>query len=309
MPPLAYTALTASIVLSALGAVVICLLTAFYGFTPDGEESPARTSRRALLTRVGHAVAAGCFAATAILLAVVIGQPARSASAPAADARVPALDAKIDAQTQRLHGVEQRMKDSEHTLERLEMEVSEVAARRMGPEAAVTAPPAKIEDKPISPSKSAPRSRGTVTAAKPTAPSGTPAPKAAERPAIAKSAERPATAAPAERPATVTLPADRPAPTPAAPSTAAAPTERAFAPKPHDDPAASPGPPPAASAPAPASAAPTPAPSAPARSSSESAAGNDVRSKLQSDWRAIQRGWDRAADDFRRALAPLRKGD
>jgi len=293
MPPLAYTALTASIVLSALGAVVICLLTAFYGFTPEGEESPARASRRALLTRVGHAVAAGCFAATAILLAIVIGQPVRSTSAPVPDGRVPALDAKIDAQTQRLHGVEQRMKDSEHTLERLEMEVSEVAARRMGPEAAVTEPPAKIEDKPISASKSAPRSR-TVTAAKPAAP---PAPKPAERPA---------TVTPAERPATVTLPVERPASASAPPPAAVAPTERAFAPKPQDDPAASPGPP--AAAPAPAPVAPTPAPSAPGRSS-ESAAGNDVRSKFQNDWRAIQRGWDRAADDLRRALAPLRKGD
>jgi len=292
MPPLAYTALTASIVLSALGAVVICLLTAFYGFTPEGEESPARSSRRALLTRVGHAVAAGCFAATAILLAVVIGQPVRSTSVPAPDGRVPALDAKIDAQTQRLHGVEQRMKDSEHTLERLEMEVSEVAARRMGPEAAVTEPPAKIADKPVPAPKNAPRSRATVTAAKPPAP---PAPKPADR-AI--------TVTPAERPATV----ERPAPSTAPPPPVPVPTERAFAPKPQDEPAASPGPPPAAQAPAPAPAAPAPAPSAPARSS-ESAAGNDVRSKFQNDWRAIQRGWDRAADDLRRALAPLRKGD
>jgi hypothetical protein len=294
MPPLAYTALTASIVLSALGAVVICLLTAFYGFTPEGEESPARTSRRTLLTRVGHAVAAGCFAATAILLAVVIGQPARTTSAPAPDARVPALDAKLDAQMQRLHGVEQRMKDSEHTLERLEMEVSEAVARRMGPAAEVTEPAAKSEDKPMPAPKSAPRSRGTVTAAKPPAP------------AAPKPAERPAPVTPADRSATVTLPVERPAPTPAPPPAAAAPTERAFAPKPHEEPSASPGPPPAAPAPAPAT--PAPAPSAPARSN-ESAGGNDVRSKFQNDWRAIQRGWDRAADDLRRALAPLRKGD
>ena len=296
MPPLAYTALTASIVLSALGAVVICLLTAFYGFTPEGEGSPARASRRALLTRVGHAVAAGCFAATAILLAVVIGQPVRSTSAPAPDARVPALDAKIDAQTQRLHGVEQRMKDSEHTLERLEMEVSEVAARRMGPAAALTEPPAKSEDKPTPAPKNAPRSRGTVTAAKPAASPAT------------KPADRSATVTPADRPATVTLPVERPAPSTAPPPLVPAPAERAFAPKPQDEPAASPGPPPAAQAPVPAPAAPAPAPSAPVRSG-ESAAGNDVRSKFQNDWRAIQRGWDRAADDLRRALAPLRKGD
>src|SRR5205814_5865899 len=103
--------------------------------------------------------AAACFAGTAILLAVVIGQPARAPAVPAADVRVPALDAKIDAQVQRLHGVEQRMKDSEQTLERLEMEVSEVTARRMGPEAALTDAPAKSEDKRVAPAKAAPRSR------------------------------------------------------------------------------------------------------------------------------------------------------
>jgi hypothetical protein len=33
---------------------------------------------------------------------------------------------------------------------------------------------------------------------------------------------------------------------------------------------------------------------------------NGLRSKFLSDWRAIQRGWDGAGDDFRRAIAPLR---
>jgi hypothetical protein len=284
MPPLAYTALTASIVLSALGAVVICLLTAFYGFTREGEESPARAARRTLLTRVGHAVAAACFAGTAILLAVVVSQPPRSPATPAADARVPALDAKIDAQIQRLHGVEQRMKDSEQTLERLEMEVSEATARRMGPAAALTDAPAKGDDKPVPAAKAATRSRTAVTAPKPSAPSA---------------------AKPADRPGTVTLPAERPVPSVSPPPPISAPAERAFAPKPLDEPAASPGPPPAAPAPVPPPSSRAPAP----RSGESSPTSNDVRSKFQNDWQAIQRGWDRAADDFRRALAPLRKTD
>src|SRR2546428_9182311 len=85
MSPLAHTALAASIVLSALGAVVICLLTAMFGFTPPSEEPPAQATRRLFLTRVGHAVAAACFAGTAILLAVVLGQPARTTSAARRD--------------------------------------------------------------------------------------------------------------------------------------------------------------------------------------------------------------------------------
>ena len=46
MPP-AHTALAASIVLSALGVVIICALTAFYGFTPEGEEQAAQANRSA----------------------------------------------------------------------------------------------------------------------------------------------------------------------------------------------------------------------------------------------------------------------
>ena len=79
MPPLAQAALGAAIVLSALGAVVICLLTAVYGFTAPDEEEPEHATRRHFATRVGHAIAAACFAGTAILLAVVCG------IAPAAD--------------------------------------------------------------------------------------------------------------------------------------------------------------------------------------------------------------------------------
>jgi hypothetical protein len=40
MPSLGQAALAASIVISALGAIVICLLTAAFGFTPPGEEPP-----------------------------------------------------------------------------------------------------------------------------------------------------------------------------------------------------------------------------------------------------------------------------
>src|SRR5256885_10583829 len=109
MSPLAHTALAASIVLSALGAVVICLLTAVYGFAPPDGEPPSRATRRLFLTHVGHVVAAACFAGTAILLAVALGQPARSTSSAAGDARVPALASKLDAHMQRLEGVERRM--------------------------------------------------------------------------------------------------------------------------------------------------------------------------------------------------------
>src|SRR5215470_14403020 len=84
MPPLAHSALVTAIVLSTLGAVVICLLTVLYGFTPESGTSSRRAPHRTLVTRVGHAVAAACFAGTAILLAVVVARPARP-GAPASD--------------------------------------------------------------------------------------------------------------------------------------------------------------------------------------------------------------------------------
>ena len=145
MSPLAHTALAASIVLSALGAVVICLLTAMFGFTPPSEEPPAQATRRLFLTRVGHAVAAACFAGTAILLAVVLGQPARTTSAAGGDARVPGLASKLDAHMERLEGVERRMKESEHTLERLEAEISDATAQRIAPEPSPAVPTKAVE--------------------------------------------------------------------------------------------------------------------------------------------------------------------
>src|SRR5688572_25624835 len=120
MPALAPAALAAAVALSALGAVVLCILVVLYGFTPAGEEPPGSTARRLLVTRIGHAVAAVCFTATAILISVVLAQPARPAPTPAApaDARVPALDARLRDQDARLAGTEARLKDLEGSLRR-----------------------------------------------------------------------------------------------------------------------------------------------------------------------------------------------
>jgi len=283
MPPLAHTALAASIVLSALGAVIVCLLTALYGFTPEEKERPARAARRRLLTRVGHVVATACFAGTAILLTVVLALTARSSSTTSPDARVPALDAKIDAHMQRLQGVEQRMKDSEQALERLETEVSEGAVRSMAPEAApavIDAPRPAEQPRPVSAAKPAPRPRAAIVPVKPPAKAAPSAPKPAERPAPAAAPPPPVTPA----------------------------TERAVAPAPIDEPAASPAPPPVTTPP------PTPSrPSSmipgaatPATNTREQTPAPDFLSKLRNDWRSIQHGWDSAGEDFRRALAPLR---
>ena len=318
MLPLAHTALAASIVLSALGAVIICALTAFYGFTPEGEEPVAEAHRRRLLTRVGHAMAAACFASTAILLAVVLAQPTRPGSAPAVDTRVPALDARVEAQALRLEGVEQRMKDSEQTLQRLEMEVSEVSAHRMGQDgspAALEAPAKEAAPRPRAASVAPPKPaavKPTPSAAKPaerpTAVVAPSRPKQRERPTVVvapppvtPSTERAATppsepAASPSVPSPMTPPAAPPASMPSI-STPPASTPSAITP-----PAAVPATSPLSSRPSGAShGAAAAAPREPAPASSSGLIG-----KFRDDWRAIQRGWENASEDFRKATAPLR---
>jgi hypothetical protein len=281
MPPLAHAALAASIVLSALGAIVICVLTVLYGFTPPGDEPPGQAHRRALLIRIGHAAAAACFAGTAIMLAVVLAQVS-AAVAPTADPRVPALAAKLDMHVTRLQGMEQRMKDSEQTLERVETQLTEVSTRRM-PEP--SAAPAVL--RPRSAAPAAP----TPIAAKP-----------AERRVVVVTPPRAAV-----RPASVPVPSTPVATVPPAPPASAVPPavtapsadSGAVLKDVPDQPPAAPAP---VTAPMTAARAPAPAP----RSLELAPPRKDFSAKLRDDWSAIRRGWQNAGDDLKRAIAPLR---
>jgi hypothetical protein len=83
--------LSAIIVVSALGALIVSLVVARYGL-PTGDEGPETAARRLLATRVGHAAAAVCFAAVAILAVVAlrIRMPPSAPTPPAASASGPA---------------------------------------------------------------------------------------------------------------------------------------------------------------------------------------------------------------------------
>ena len=133
MSVLAQAALGASIVLSAIGAVVLCFITVAFGFTSGSDDASARSSRRLslartthrlFLTRTAQALAATCFAGTAILIAVALAQPVPPGAS--ADGQ-PSLVRRVDTLSQRLEGVERRLKDSETTMQRLEGTVSAVA--------------------------------------------------------------------------------------------------------------------------------------------------------------------------------------
>jgi hypothetical protein len=269
MSALAQAALAISVVLSALGAVVLCILVVLYGFTPPGEEPAGAAARRLLLTRIGHAVAAVCFTATAILIAVVLAQPPRpeAPSAASVDARVPALGAGLEAQQSRLAQAEARLHDLEVSLHR------ETDRAAQAPE---PAPEATVEPKP----PAVPQRR--VTAPRPAALRRLPAATGLATAPPARRFEPPP--APAATPAPpfdleASALAARPGPTAsAAPTTVSlAPSRRAPAEQP-----------PRALA-----------PPAPPRF--------DLRSKLREDWNTIRRGVESGEEDLRRALDDTRR--
>jgi len=272
MPAFAPAALAIAVALSAVGAVALCFLVVLYGFTPAGEEPPGRAAHRLLVTRVGHALAAACFTATAILIAAVLVRP-EPPSTPAApspvtvpDARLPALDAQIAGQERRLSETEMRLQGLEDAMRRRSAETKRVEAPRV-------VEPTPPSASPISSSASSPAPTWVPTAPPP--------------PVVASPA-------PASAPAPVTPPASAaPRATPPPPVVAS--------PAPASPPA--PVTPPVAAAPRAAPQETAAPPAGPARRQSL-----DLRSKLREDWRDIRRGVDSAGDDFRRAIDSVKRG-
>ena len=113
MPQLAHGALAAALILSALGAVLVCVMVILFGFTGPDDEPPLKTARRLMFTRIGHALATTCFAATAILIAMVLLRSGRATPLPVPapspvvhDARVPEIGERVDQQTSRVAALE-----------------------------------------------------------------------------------------------------------------------------------------------------------------------------------------------------------
>ncbi len=77
MHPIAYYAVAATVLFSALGAFLLCVLVFRFGFEPSEDELVEDRHRRYFVTRLGHAGGAVCFAITAGLAAVALGMPAR----------------------------------------------------------------------------------------------------------------------------------------------------------------------------------------------------------------------------------------
>jgi hypothetical protein len=117
-------ALPGIIVLSALGAIIMCLLVVRYGLVPDvdGDEDLEEVEHRQVVTRLGYAAAAACFACVAIL--AVIAMAARTAPPVSAGAQAAAPRASDapegDGQaglTQEIRRVEERLSKELSSLE------------------------------------------------------------------------------------------------------------------------------------------------------------------------------------------------
>lgn len=301
MPPSAHTALVVSIVASALGALVMCLLVARYGLTPTSGED---AERGLLVTRFGHALAGVCFAATGILALVALVAPTREPRpAPttivklepdrAAEARLQALAAEVKAIATRLEQAEARVTVVDGATRRLGDEVGSMSARAKQLERMIAALPrrAVVAEPPVKdmkPSPAPPRAPERPTPPPPTA-IDVPAPTAPSSPLPQ-------------------MPEPVAAPRPHAPEPVVTPRPRAPEPVAHrpttvraSEPAASPRvAPPSGRATI----------EAPARAGDGSAAmakpdDRQLGDKIREDWKTIRGGFSTAGDDWKAAVRDL----
>jgi len=114
MEMFAHYALPAAIAAGALGAVILCVVLMLYGFATTAEDEPRFPNRRLFVIRIGHALAATCFAAVVVLIVIaslderrgsVIAPPPKVTPPSRDDAK---LEARIRVLEERLGAVEQR---------------------------------------------------------------------------------------------------------------------------------------------------------------------------------------------------------
>jgi hypothetical protein len=116
MQTFAQYALPGTILVGGLGAVILCLVLFVYGFRSDLEDEGPSPARRQLMIRLGHAVAAACFAGVVMLSTVALLEQRRAAAAP------PRALPEIDRLQSRLRTLESRLAATE-------LQVSDLAQR------------------------------------------------------------------------------------------------------------------------------------------------------------------------------------
>ncbi len=268
MSTLVYSALTAVIFTSAAGALVMCLLVFKYGFAPSPDELPSDSVRRVFITRLGHALAGTCFAATAILAAVTLADLARRvpptvAAVPANDRRATelaeltlgALMLRVSAAESAVQNADERVRKVEAELRRVGDDVRKVAAsdaQATRPRVAAPPPPFFTEPRVASPPAPKP--------AAPAMPNNAPPPPVVSEPRVVSP--------PAPKPMAPTISTNAPQPTSFAEPRVVSPV-------------------------VPRAARPAPPKSAPP---------DDLGSRLRRDWDAVKRGFTTAPSEFGAAL-------
>jgi uncharacterized coiled-coil protein SlyX len=134
MPVSPQSVLAAILVASGFGALVMCLLVLRYGFAaPPDDASQAR--RREVATRLGHAIAATCFAATAILAVVLMAHARREPGAPSPvpgdepDGLEQVVGTRVSGVSERLAALELRVDAMEAGVRPLDDRVSDTRAQ------------------------------------------------------------------------------------------------------------------------------------------------------------------------------------
>lgn len=86
MHPFSHLALPGVILISALGALIMCVLVLLYGFpSPRGEEDDSGALRRLVITRLGHAAAGVLFTMVILFTVVHVARQAREGPAVPGD--------------------------------------------------------------------------------------------------------------------------------------------------------------------------------------------------------------------------------
>jgi hypothetical protein len=93
-------------VAGALGAIVLCVVLLLYGFGSTADDEPRFASRRLFVIRIGHALAASCFAVVVMLTSVAFFGERRAVAPSGGD--IETLDARMSALEQRLQAGETR---------------------------------------------------------------------------------------------------------------------------------------------------------------------------------------------------------
>lgn len=162
------------LVASASGALVLCLLIYLYGFSPSADDGPRQAIRRLLVTRIGLAIAAVCFAVTAVL-ATVLG-PGQRAPSPAAFVPAPPPPPRVQIPSPppgpdlaklrgAVDGLEARLRQLEASLRDVGATTRSTTARleRLErPKPQIAQPPKPPAPQPAPSALAAPRERGRL---------------------------------------------------------------------------------------------------------------------------------------------------